>query len=165
MTGPRGTSAITCCTSELDQKTIALEEGTNVSRQTQRRHILTNLNHIGHVGRAGQCFNEWRVGALRGEAGQPRGQGGIVRSDDTLTQVQMTRALVASDVLRHLHAGDSCRAGCAEYFPRRRNPCTRRLEQLPGLDGVAQVVAFFAIKPKPAVHRVEACTQAIASLG
>ena len=65
----------------------------------------------------------------------------------------MTRALVAGDVLGDLDAGDACRAGSREALLRGRNPCTGGLgSSCPVCGGVAQLVAFFAIEPEPAVH-------------
>ncbi len=77
----------------------------------------------------------------------------------------MTRPLVARDVFRYLDPDDPCRAGGADYFPRRPNPFAGCVRELSCLDGVAQVMTLFAIKPQPSIEHVQPRTHPIASLG
>src|SRR5262245_29490945 len=76
----------------------------------------------------------------------------------------MNRAFIAGDVFGNLDPGDTARTGAADHVLCGGDPRCGRLEQLPGLRCVAQLVALFTIEPEPPIERVQTCAHAIAAL-
>ena len=94
------------------EKPVALEKRPHAPGETKRHGCVAipNLNHVGHAWRPRQRLGLERVRRLRRQPDQAAGERGVRRWIRTLAKIEMTRTLVAGDVLRDLDRRDTDQA-------------------------------------------------------